>query len=196
MRPPFIVIEGLDGTGKSTLARALARTLGAELLRTPPDDLAPVRAVVDRALLPSAVGTQLFYASTVALASDRARALLASGRGVVIDRYWSSTVAYAACRDAAVDLGPVAAALLPADVAFFLDADEAARRERLTRRGATDADRDSLARHAALRAAYERALAGPWNGRVVRIDTTARGADECLATALAALAALRAREAA
>ncbi len=192
----LIVIEGLDGTGKTTLARGLADALGAALLRTPPDDLAHVRAEIDRPLRESAVGAQLFYASTVALVSDRVRALLASGRSVVVDRYWSSTVAYAECRAAHVDLADVVAALRPADVTLYLELDEATRRERLASRGCTDADRDSIARLEALSAAYERALRGPWNGRVVRLDVTGRAPGECLAAARSMLGSALVSEAA
>jgi transcription elongation GreA/GreB family factor len=75
--PRVIALEGMDGTGKSTLARALCDTLDACLLRTPPEALAPARPDIDAALAPSAVATQLFYGATVVLASDRARRLLA-----------------------------------------------------------------------------------------------------------------------
>ena len=46
----FIVIEGLDGTGKSTLARSLAQHLGAIHLRTPDESLASVRPILDAML--------------------------------------------------------------------------------------------------------------------------------------------------
>lgn len=196
MRPRLIVIEGLDGTGKTTLARALAESIDAALLRTPPVDLAGVRAEVDRAMAESPVGAQLFYASTVALASQRARAIFASGRDVVIDRYWSSTVAYAECRAEHVDLSAVGATVLPADLTIYLEVDESVRRQRLAARGCTDADLDSIARRDALREAYERALLGPWSGRTVRLDVTRLSPAECLAHAREALAMSASTEAA
>ncbi len=125
MRAPFIVVEGLDGTGKSTLAAHLAERLGATLLRTPATELSTVRPVVDEAFAQSPVAAQLFYGATVVLASDRARTLLAQGTPVVIDRYWLSTVVYAACRDAHIDLSPVEPVLLRPDLTVFVDADVA-----------------------------------------------------------------------
>ena len=38
-----IVVEGLDGVGKSTLVQALAKRLDAVALRTPPDSMEPFR---------------------------------------------------------------------------------------------------------------------------------------------------------
>lgn len=173
-RPVFIALEGMDGTGKSTLARALAEALDATLLRTPAEALATVRPIIDAAVAPSAVATQLFYASTVALASEEAGAILATGRSVIVDRYWASTVAYAACRASQVDLGNVARALREPDLTVYLSADEGVRTRRLARRGMSLADRDSIVQRAALRAAYERALESFPGRRLVRLDASDR----------------------
>lgn len=174
IRPVLIAIEGMDGTGKSTLARALAEALDATLLRTPTNALATVRPAIDAALAPSAVATQLFYASTVALASVEADALLASGRSVIADRYWASTLAYAACRERHVDLGSVARALRTPDLTVYLSTDEGVRARRLVRRGMSLADRDSIIQRAALRGAYEIALAEFPGRRLLRLDTSDR----------------------
>ncbi len=189
MRAPFLVVEGLDGTGKSTLAAALAAHLGAALLRTPSNELGAVRPVVDAAFAASPVATQLFYGATVVHASDRARALLAQGTPVVIDRYWLSTLVYAACRDAHVDLGPVEPVLLRPDLTVFVDADERVRRARLAARGMTAADRDSVAQREALRARYLEGLSTcALAGRVLRIDSTRATPDELVARVLAEVA--------
>lgn len=173
-RPVFIALEGMDGTGKSTLARALAEALDAKLLRTPAQALSTVRPTIDTALAPSAVATQLFYASTVALASAEADSLLAAGRSVVVDRYWASTLAYAACRERCVDLGSVARTLRSPDLTVYLSTDEGVRARRLVRRGMSLADRDSIVQRAALRGAYEVALADFPGRRLLRLDTSDR----------------------
>jgi dTMP kinase len=194
-RPVFIALEGMDGTGKSTLARALCDALDACLLRTPPEALAPARPDIDAALAPSAVATQLFYAATVALASDQARRLLAEGRSVVMDRYWASTLAYAQCRSAQVELDAVARALLAPDLTVYLTADDRLRARRLARRGMSVADRASLAQRAALRAAYELALQAFPGGRLLRLDTGGRAPAKLASEVLGGVASI-AREAA
>ncbi len=170
----FIALEGLDGTGKSTVAAALACRLGAELLRTPPAALATVRPLVDAAFDASPGARQLFYAATVAEASDRARRVLGAGRSVVIDRYWFSTVAYARVAAGSIDLSAVEPGLLRPDLTVFLTAAEPLRRQRIRARGATNADERSLLNGEALARCYDELLATPFAGRVLRIDTAAR----------------------
>ena len=45
MTPPLIVVEGLDGCGKSTLVKSLVARLGARAAVTPPPSMAPLRPV-------------------------------------------------------------------------------------------------------------------------------------------------------
>jgi dTMP kinase len=102
-RGRLITIEGLDGAGKSTLARALAETLAAsghavELLREPGGvELSErVRALVkDPALAISARAEALLYAAARAeLVHERVRPLLDAGTHVLLDRYVDSSLAY------------------------------------------------------------------------------------------------------
>jgi thymidylate kinase len=60
----FIVIEGLDGTGKSTTAMALAKELGGIALNTPLDKFKGVRPKLEGIYAEESYGRQLFYAST------------------------------------------------------------------------------------------------------------------------------------
>lgn len=192
--PRFIVVEGLDGAGKSTLAAALAVALDAEPLSTPPRALSPVRSAIDDALGESPIASQLFYAGTVAWASDRARRALADGRSVVLDRYWATTLAYATWRGESMALDAARLGLLAADFTIFVDGDDRVRAQRLARRGATRCDEESVLRADALRAAYESALRGPWVGRLLRLDSTEQGPERCVATALRAIEEISTRE--
>ncbi|BFO15373.1 hypothetical protein SHKM778_17610 [Streptomyces sp. KM77-8] len=88
---PFIVLEGISGIGKSTLARLLTERLKAGTLHTVPDfymPWAPVMNANTRALPQFA-----FYLSGVLHASDIIRNHLERGP-VVSDRYVTSVLAY------------------------------------------------------------------------------------------------------
>lgn len=89
--PPIVVLEGLDGVGKSSTARALADAIGAIVLSTPPEEFAPFRAFFD-ARPPLRPG---YYMAGNFIAAQKMAALSAAGRPVVCDRFYASTAAYA-----------------------------------------------------------------------------------------------------
>jgi dTMP kinase len=102
-RGTLVTIEGIDGAGKSTLARGLARGLAArtgrvELLREPGGVgvAERVRALVkDPALAVGARAEALLYAAARAqLVHERVRPLLAEGAFVLLDRFVDSSLAY------------------------------------------------------------------------------------------------------
>lgn len=90
----FIVIEGLDGSGKSTISRELSKIIGAELLSTPGAKFSKLREQLDEIYRYNYQARQLFYMSTVVNTSDQVRQLLAQERSVIVDRYWASTQVY------------------------------------------------------------------------------------------------------
>ena len=99
---PFIVFEGLDGSGKSTQARALYRRLkrrGYPVLSTREPGGTPLGEVLRRWLkgrrpLSAVAELSLFIAARTQLVHEVVRPALASGVTVVADRYAASTVAY------------------------------------------------------------------------------------------------------
>jgi len=102
-RGTLITIEGIDGAGKSTLARALAaelavRGLPVELLREPGGVEVSERIrrlVKDASLAVSPRAEALLYAAARAqLVDERVRPLLDGGSLVLLDRFVDSSLAY------------------------------------------------------------------------------------------------------
>lgn len=133
---PFIVLEGLDGTGKSTVASALvaqlvAEGIPAEALHTPSDGFRLSARYVNDNCNPAV--RFLFYLAAVLDASDYIRSRRQSAV-VVCDRYYFSTLAYhrASGVDAAVDLN--ALEFEQPDFVFYLDTDQEIRAQRVLNR--------------------------------------------------------------
>lgn len=135
----FIVLEGLSGTGKSTIAPMLATALDADLLDTLNDAFEPLRRHVDACR--STPARVHFWLAVNYLASEAVSARLRTGRSVVMESYFHRTLA----THAAMDL-----AILPEvdwrqarrpDHVIVLTASPAQRAERLSKRPASR-DRD------------------------------------------------------
>jgi dTMP kinase len=104
MRGRFIVLEGIDGSGKSTVAARLAEHLeagGRQVLRTREPGGTPIGERIRELLLDRAHDAMvpwtelfLFMASRAQLVDQVVRPALAAGRIVICDRYYYSTAAY------------------------------------------------------------------------------------------------------
>ncbi|XP_026551042.1 UMP-CMP kinase 2, mitochondrial [Pseudonaja textilis] len=88
---PVIVIEGLDGTGKTTVTHFLKDSLNAVLLRTPPSCVSQWRKIFDDE--PPIIRRAFYALTNYIMASEIAEA--SSKSPVILDRYWHSTAAYA-----------------------------------------------------------------------------------------------------
>lgn len=85
----FLVLEGADGTGKSTLCDILAQKLDAISYATPPKKYLDLRTHIDKNSTDEE--SYNFYKSGIYDASNEISALLNGGNKVVCDRYWLST---------------------------------------------------------------------------------------------------------
>ncbi|XP_037550791.1 UMP-CMP kinase 2, mitochondrial [Nematolebias whitei] len=150
---PVIVIEGLDATGKTTLTESLRDTLGATLLRSPPQCLSSWRARFDQE--PPLI-RRAFYALGNYITAEQ---ICQEGMKapVIVDRFWHSTAAYAI---ATAVSGPVSALpqdgsevyrwpsdLLQPSLVVLLTLDPEERKRRLRDRGQTKTDEEQELDH-------------------------------------------------
>lgn len=192
VRGRLIVLEGLDGSGKTSASWALAQALQARWLTTPGEELRSVRERFEAAFAASREARSLAHGAAVVEAGARAREWCAQGVDVVVDRYWLSTLVYAP--DAA---WPALAAMEPLvavpDLTLFLAAPRRARQQRMAPRGLTVHDRRTLdpVEDQRLHRRYRDLGRHPLAGRWVEIDAN-DGPDRVLQRILGAVSADRA----
>lgn len=189
-RPWFVVVEGLDGAGKSTLVQGLGATFGAQILSSSNAISAEVRDACEQKHGLRGTSRQLFYAYSVSLTSDAAGRALDCGTCVVVDRYWASTIAYPRVLGDATDaIERVAATLRTPTLTLFLDVPRAVRAARIEGRGgaARGIDAASLARDEALRTAYMDAFQVPGAVGELVVIAADRGPEEVLGRACDAI---------
>jgi dTMP kinase len=191
----FIVLEGLDGAGKTTCAERLAQVLGAQCMTTPSPELRACRDTIIGSFGGSPEAAQLFYLATVFAASAQVRQILASGRSVVMDRYFLSTQAYAEFRGSQLQLDHLGGQLAAADLTIYLDAPTAVRARRLDRRHATAADLETLSLNAGecLRRLHHDRSACPVVGHWLNVENAGPDAEDAVRRIAAAAATLARR---
>lgn len=190
-RGSFLVLEGIDGSGKSTQLQRLAAALEAAghavLATREPSDGAIGRRIREMArsgeTLPPERELEWFMEDRAEHVREVIQPALAAGRTVLCDRYYLSTVAYQGARglDWEAILAESEARFPRPDLAVILEIDAASglARTRL-RGGAADPafeNLEFLERVAAIFAAIDR----PW---IVRIDAAAT--PDAVTTAIAA----------
>jgi len=193
----LITIEGLDGAGKTTLARGLVDALPDATLLREPGGVAlaeRVRSLVkDPALRVGGAAEALLYAAARAqLVEEAVRPRLERGETVLLDRFVDSSLAYqGAARGLGVDavraINDFATGGLVPDRTLLLRVDPSVGRARLADRGdAPDRleQEDDGFLSAIARAYDELAAADP--GRWVVLDAR-RPPEDVLADALRAL---------
>lgn len=133
--PYLIAIEGLDGTGKSTVAARVAEVLGATLIRNPPDHLAEARTVAD-CLPPDQ--RRAWYLEANRIAADGGEQERAGGLPVVMDRSAASTIVFGEAEQGRIAASAHWPTNLPRpDALLVLELPESERLVRLTARGSS-----------------------------------------------------------
>ncbi|MBD0837268.1 dTMP kinase [Streptomyces sp. TRM68416] len=140
---PFVVLEGVSGVGKSTLARLLAERLDATEIHTLTDPHTGWSDTVNRELRP--LPQFAFYLSGLLHVSDVVRQHLCAGP-VVADRYISSVMAcHAAVNQVGLDrvrelIAPFLPYLVAPDATFCLISSDSSLKQRMSSK--TDVRRD------------------------------------------------------
>ncbi|MDE2079641.1 MAG: hypothetical protein KGI73_04650 [Patescibacteria group bacterium] len=163
----IVVIEGVDGTGKSCISKLLAKALGAVLYSTPPERYLAERDDIDARA--GASEHYRFYLQAVRDASVEIGKLKEAGRSVVVDRYWLTTAVYHRAMGVSVGLSDFEGILLP-DATVYLSAASDVQRTRLIGRTPTAGDIRMWDLQEELRRNYEELLVVV--ERVIRVDTT------------------------
>jgi len=144
----FIVIEGLDATGKSTLVEKLVVRLSAKKIISPPDINVP--SISGGSIRPhfdslGPIPRRAYYRFSNLIASELvAESIMVSD--VVMDRYWTSTAAFAAMDDGFehdVTLGKYPDEIRSPDILILLIVDEENRLKRLQSRGEIETREES-----------------------------------------------------
>ncbi len=141
----FIVLEGIDGSGKTTLARSLKSQLesvrGCEVRLTAEPTKGPVGSLLREERIDSPRAEAMLFIADRACHTEEMRALVEKGIPVICDRYYASTLAY----QSASTSGPVLdyrlleemndAVTMEPDITILLDLDPEVSGGRVDSRG-------------------------------------------------------------
>ena len=171
----LIVIEGLDGTGKSTLISSLCKQLDATLISTPPEMFdsriseGELREFFDAT---EQSRRREYYRSANFLASELALIALEKSH-VIMDRYWPSTAAFSAMDESNPEweeLGTFPKGFVRPDAIILLTVSEEERENRIKNRGELLTDEEI--RLSSQRENRQRVLEGLRAFGPIEIDTT------------------------
>jgi dTMP kinase len=162
VRGRLITLEGIDGSGKTTLGKALADRLGALHTREPTDGVAgrAIRSLTAQEGFDERAVLHLFISDRLQHVNQQILPALEAGKTVLCDRFMHSTMAY----QAHLGLGPQIRSLHKPwcpepDLVLLLDLDVEVAAKRLEARGKTDAfegiDRQRKVRTEYLQQAFE-----------------------------------------
>lgn len=160
MSGKFVVFEGIDGSGKTTVAKRLALDLGGWFTAEPTDGrLGTMLRSGELGAIPPAAEALLFAADR-AIHTAQISERLGSGQNVICDRYFGSTVAYQSAAADRADWEWLCTmqkrAVIAPDAVVLLDIDPEISMERVGSRGEERSRFEKLDYQRRVRAAYLR----------------------------------------
>ena len=179
----LIVVEGLDGTGKSTLIASLCDLLDAKLVSNPPEMFdsriseSELRTFFDNSDLNR---RREYYRTANFISSEIALNMLKNSH-VIMDRYWPSTAAFSQMDENQPDwenLGTYPIGFVHPDVVFLLTVDEVNRAARIMHRGEPMTDEE--VRLSTLHHSREQVLNALREFNPIEIDTSNLTSEEVL----------------
>jgi thymidylate kinase len=140
----FISIEGIDGTGKSTVTKLLAEKIGCTAISTPPEVIKEIRSQYDGSQ--SAKARYYFYLSGLYLLDEKIRNLMTLGH-LICDRHIHSTLAYQYPIDEhfPVDINKLFTDIQKPDKTILLTTDNVIRKSRMLSRMKVSGIENSIA---------------------------------------------------
>lgn len=164
----FIVLEGVDASGKSTIGRLFSRKSGFELYSTPPKKFIEKRTIIDAEA--SAYEHFRFYSEALRIASDEIWELLSSGKNVICDRYWLSTIVYHRVMGLKVQKTDIGEIVDP-DLTILLLVGEDVQAKRLLERGMSEGDRRMINHQLEIAREYKRIVSeGRFPAEIINTD--------------------------
>ncbi|MER5972722.1 hypothetical protein ABT112_23820 [Streptomyces sp. NPDC002055] len=169
--PRFESLEGLRGTGKSTLAPMLAAARQAVLVATVPSLYQPLRHVVDERT--NVEARMCLYLSALFVAAEEIQHHLDAGVSVTVESYFARCLANH--RALGARLGVTLPRRLPTPVTYYLVCDNDERQRRLAGRDKPASRWDAL-----IETATDRVTDAYASFPIHRVDTTGRSPEEVL----------------
>lgn len=151
----FLTIEGLSGSGKTTVATAVAAALKGRYYKTPPDLLAPIRAQIDGRT--TSLVRHLYYCAGIAQASEEIGRQL-DRSAVVCDKYLATVLAYSRAAGTPIEV-PLHDLVVPPTFSFFIDTPDQIRWSRIRLRGIVSDDHERFLRMEVVQEVRQRFLA-------------------------------------
>jgi dTMP kinase len=168
-KPLFIVIEGMDGVGKTTITKLLAKSLNAITYKIPPLELNSIRDTIDNS---NKYAKFFYYLSATYYTSWNIQLSIKAGKSVVCDRYYQTTLS--AYDDEVVNLvkrEQIIDKLYKPDFCFLLTVSEEERIKRLNSRGYLSNDDIESIDNKVLREAQ---MSKYYQMDMIQIDTTGK----------------------